>query len=149
MLLTEFSPVGITIALAFTRPRSTFLTMSPKLPHLIAGMTYHTPNSLDWEVQSPQSRRKILKARPDLYIALVQWDAGYKLPNVDYHNGEELLYIVDGTFVDQHRASGRGTLIRCEKGTNHQPSTPDGCTFLVVREITEEERERLVPKAKL
>ena len=123
--------------------------MASKLPAVIAGMTYNSSTSLDWEHQSPSSRRRILKSRPDLYIALVQWDAEFQLPNVDHHGGEELVYVVQGTFVDQHRTSGPGTLIRCEKGTSHRPSTPDGCTFIVMRDITEEEKTRLVLKAKL
>ena len=65
-------------------------------------------------------------------IVLVQYDAGYQLSRVDEHRSDEFLYIVSGTFVDQHRASGPGTFIRNERGSSHQPSSPDGCTFLAV-----------------
>jgi anti-sigma factor ChrR (cupin superfamily) len=123
--------------------------MASKLPQVIAGMAYLDDSTMDWEHQTPKSRRKILKGRSDLYISLVQWDAGFGLPVVDHHGGEELLYIVKGTFVDQNRESGPGTFIRCDAGTSHQPSTPDGCTFVIVREITEEERQRLLPQSKL
>jgi anti-sigma factor ChrR (cupin superfamily) len=123
--------------------------MTSKLPHIIAGMAYRDHATMDWEHQTPKSRRKILKSRPDLYLALIQWDAGFQLPAVDHHGGEELVYVVNGTFVDQHRESGPGTFIRCDPGTSHQPSTPDGCTFIVIRDITEAERQRLLPQSKL
>jgi anti-sigma factor ChrR (cupin superfamily) len=51
---------------------------------------------------------------------------------VDEHADDEYLYIVSGTFVDQHRASGTGTFVHNEPGSSHQPSSPDGCTFLAV-----------------
>jgi anti-sigma factor ChrR (cupin superfamily) len=123
--------------------------MTSKLPQIIAGMAYLDDTTMDWEHQTPKSRRKILKGRSDLYVALVQWDAGFGLPIVDHHGREELIYVVKGTFVDQHRASGPGTFIRCDPGTSHQPSTPDGCTFVIIRDITEEEQQRLLPKLKL
>ena len=92
--------------------------MAAKFPQIIDGMTYNDPNSLDWQQQTPKSRVKILKPDSGLYIALVQWDAGFQLPNRDHHDREELVYVVNGTFVDQHRASGPGTFIRCEAGTS-------------------------------
>jgi len=63
-------------------------------------------------------------------VLMVRWEPGYTLSFRDEHRHDELLYILEGTFVDQHRASGPGTFIHNEPGSWHQPHTPDGCTFL-------------------
>jgi anti-sigma factor ChrR (cupin superfamily) len=65
-------------------------------------------------------------------ITMVQYDAGYQLSRLDEHANDEYLYIVSRTFVDQHSASGPGTFVHNEPGSSHQPSSPDGCTFLAV-----------------
>jgi hypothetical protein len=61
---------------------------------------------------------------------------------------EEIVYVLQGTFTDQYRSSGPGTVIRGEPGRSHQPGTPDGVTFMVVRSLAPGERahrrERLV-----
>jgi hypothetical protein len=35
------------------------------------------------------------------------------------HGGEEIVYVLEGTFVDQYRSSGPGTVIRGEPGSSH------------------------------
>jgi anti-sigma factor ChrR (cupin superfamily) len=113
--------------------------------HPFPGMSYWDIDTIEWEQQTPQSRRKILRLEDDLYVAIVQWDAGFTLPAVDHHGGEETVYILTGTFVDQYRTSGAGSVIRGEAGSSHTPSTPDGVTFFAVRRLTEGERERIAP----
>jgi hypothetical protein len=56
----------------------------------------------------PASRRKILRLDDDLYVAMVQWDAGFELPGLDEHGGEEIVYLLQGTVTDQYRSSGAG-----------------------------------------
>ena len=63
---------------------------------------------------------------------LVQWDPGYRMGVVEHHEYDEHLYILAGTFVDHNRACGPGTYILNRAGSEHQCSTPDGCTFLEV-----------------
>lgn len=109
-------------------------------------MTYFAEEEIDWEIQTPKSRRKILRLEDDLYIAIVQWDAGFILPVLDYHGGEETVYILKGTFVDQFRTSGVGTIIRGDAGSSHRPFTPDGVTFIVTRTLVPGERQRIAPK---
>jgi hypothetical protein len=60
---------------------------------------------------------------------LVQWDAGYRMSVLERHSYDEHLYILSGTFVDERRACGPGTYILCRARSEHQCSTPDGCTF--------------------
>ena len=97
-------------------------------------MTYIDTDSVDWEPSEPGSRRRTLHTDDETgqKILMVQWDPGYTLSFRDEHHHDEFLYILSGTFVDQHRSSGAGTYIHNEPGSWHQPSTPDGCTFLAI-----------------
>jgi anti-sigma factor ChrR (cupin superfamily) len=112
-------------------------------PGLTPGMSYLAENDIEWETQTPASRRKILRLDDDLYVAIVQWDAGFELPGLDEHGGEEIVYVLQGTFVDQYRTSGPGSIIRGEPGSSHRPGTPDGVTFFVVRSLALGERARI------
>lgn len=97
-------------------------------------MTYVDTDATDWEPIEPGARYRTLHADKETgqRILMVQWDPGYTLSFRDEHRHDEFLYIVEGTFVDQHRSSGAGTFIHNEPGSWHQPTTPDGCTFLAV-----------------
>lgn len=75
--------------------------------------------------------------------AIVQWDAGFELPGLDEHGGEEIVYVLEGTFTDQYRSSRPGTVIRGAAGSSHRPGTPDGVTFMVVRSLAPGERARI------
>ena len=119
--------------------------MAAKKVDIPAMMSYFEENDMEWEQQTLMSRRKILRLEDDLYVALVQWDAGFTLPVLDVHGAEELVYVLSGTFVDQYRRSGKGTVIRGDPGSSHQPSTPDGVTFIVVRSLAPGERQRIAP----
>src|ERR1700734_1248310 len=112
-------------------------------PGLTPGMSYLAENDIEWETQTPASRRKILRLDDELYVAIVQWNAGFELPGLDEHGGEEIVYVLEGTFTDQYRSSGPGTVIRGEAGSSHRPGTPDGVTFMVVRSLAPGERDRI------
>ena len=96
-------------------------------------ITYGDSSALDWTEFRPGSR-KILAEDPQSgrFVMLVQWDAGYRMAEVEHHQHDEHLYILEGTFVDQNRASGPGTYIYNRAGSEHQAYTPDGCTFLEI-----------------
>jgi anti-sigma factor ChrR (cupin superfamily) len=117
--------------------------MTASEPVVTPGMSYVHEDDVEWEIQTPQSRRKVLRLEEHLYVAIVQWDPGFVLPADDQHGGEEIVYVLDGTFVDQYRTSGAGTIIRGEPGSSHRPGTPDGVTFMVVRTLAEGERARI------
>ena len=108
-------------------------------------MSYWDVAEIEWEQQTARSRRKILRLEDDLYVAIVQWDAGFTLPSVDEHGGEETVFVLDGTFVDQYRTSRSGSVIRGAAGSSHTPSTPDGVTFYVTRRLLPGEREKIAP----
>lgn len=97
-------------------------------------ITYVDTDALEWEEVAPGARRKTLfkDLATGQRTLLVRWEAGFQRPDVDRHPNGEYVYILNGTFVDQNGPSGPGTYIHYGPGTEHQPSTPDGCTFLVV-----------------
>jgi anti-sigma factor ChrR (cupin superfamily) len=114
------------------------------------GMSYTDASEVPWEELSPGSRRKVLRLDESLYVAISEWDPGFQLPFLDEHGAEELVYILKGTFVDQYRSSGPGTIIRAEPGSSHSPGTPDGVTFMTVRSLTPDEAAvRLAARARL
>lgn len=102
---------------------------TPIGPELIS---YLDAAQVDWVEIEPGARLRKLHSdkATGQRILIVQWDPGYTLSFRDEHRHDEFLYILSGTFVDQHRASGPGTYIHNEPGSWHQPHTPDGCTFL-------------------
>ena len=106
-------------------------------------MSYVAEGDIAWETHTPASRRKILLMDKDLYVAIVQWDAGFELPGLDEHGGEEIVYVLQGTITDQYRTSGAGAVIRGEAGSSHRPGTPDGVAFMVVRSLAPGERDRI------
>ena len=108
-------------------------------------MSYFQPDDIPWEEQGSLGRRKIIRLENDLYVALIQWDAGFKLGAVDYHGGEETVYVLDGTFNDGGPSCKPGSIIRGDAGSSHTPWTDDGVTFLVVRSLVPGEREKIVP----
>jgi hypothetical protein len=95
---------------------------------------YADSSGAEWQQTRPGSRRKVLHSDPTTgeLTMLVQWDAGYRMSILEHHRYDEHLYILSGTFVDEQRASGPGTYILCCAGSEHQASTPDGCTFLEI-----------------
>src|SRR6201994_4159905 len=112
-------------------------------PDLTPGMSYLAENDVEGETQPPATPRKTPRLDDDLFVAIVQWDAGFELPGLDEHGGEEIVYVLQGTFVDQYRTSGPGSIIRGEPGSSHRPGTPDGVTFFVVRSLAAGERARI------
>ena len=71
--------------------------MTTMEPQSTPGMSYLAEDDVEWEVQTPASRRKVLRLDDDLYVAIVQWNAGFELPGLDEHGGEEIVYVLEGT----------------------------------------------------
>ena len=82
----------------------------------------------------PGSRWKILYEDPGTCqrAILVEWDPGYRMGQVDYHESDEIIFVLSGTFVQNNRVSRPGTYIHQRAGSKHQAHTPDGCTFLEI-----------------
>ena len=109
-------------------------------PRYAPGMSYLAEGDIEWGTQTPATRRKILRLDDDLYVAIVQWDAGFELPGLDQHGGEEIVYVLEGEFTDQYRSSEAGTVIRGAASSSHRPGTRDSVTFMVLRSLAPGER---------
>jgi len=97
-------------------------------------ISYVDSSSVEWFQFRPGSRWKTLFVDPKTgqRAILVQWDAGYRMGEVDHHDRDEIVYVLSGTFVQNGRSSRPGTYIHHRAGSRHQASTPDGCTFLEI-----------------
>jgi quercetin dioxygenase-like cupin family protein len=97
-------------------------------------ISYVDSSSVEWFQFRPGSRWKTLFVDPKTgqRAILVQWDAGYRMGEVDHHDHDEIVYVLSGTFVQNGRSSRPGTYIHHRAGSRHQASTPDGCTFLEI-----------------
>lgn len=97
-------------------------------------ISYADSKAIEWQEFRAGSRRKILceDKRSGQLTMLVQWDPGYRMAEVEHHQFDEHLYILEGTFVDHNRQSGPGTYIYNRAGSEHQCYTVDGCTFIEI-----------------
>lgn len=99
-----------------------------------APITYVDSNQIEAFAFRPGSLWKILFEDPQTgqRAILVEWDAGYAMSKVDYHESDEIVFVLSGTFVQEGRTSGPGTYIHHRAGSSHQASTTNGCTFLEI-----------------
>jgi hypothetical protein len=74
-------------------------------------ISYVDSGSVDWFQFKPGSRWKTLFEDPKTgqRAILVQWDAGYRMGEVDHHERDEIVYVLSGTFVQNGRSSRRQT----------------------------------------
>lgn len=64
------------------------------------------------------------------HTALVRWAPGTRF-NRHRHFGGEEIFVVHGTFEDEHGSYPTGTWIRSPHMSEHQPFSLEGCTILV------------------
>jgi quercetin dioxygenase-like cupin family protein len=95
---------------------------------------YAESDAMEWQQFRPGSLRKVLRedTQSGQLTMLVQWDPGYRMAEMEHHEQDEHLYILQGTFVDQNRESGPGTYICNKVGSEHQAYTVGGCTFIEI-----------------
>lgn len=96
-------------------------------------ITYVDSAAIEWQQTKPSVRQKVLFQNPATgqKTLLVQLAPGYQAEPQQPHQCGEYLYILEGTFVDHNQASGPGTYIHNAPGSVHQPTSPEGCTFLL------------------
>lgn len=96
-------------------------------------ITYVDSNSLEWQELRPKVRQKVLFQNPETgqKTLLIQVDPGYEAAPAPAHEWGEYVYILEGTFVDHNQASPAGTYIHNRPGSVHQPTSPEGATFIV------------------
>lgn len=64
------------------------------------------------------------------HVALVKWEPGTRFVNHMHPGGEEI-FVVSGTFADEHGTYEAGTWIRNPPGSVHSPYSEEGCVIFV------------------
>ena len=63
-------------------------------------------------------------------VALVKWDAGTRFNKHGHSRGEEI-FVLSGTFAEEHGTYPKGTGIRNPAGSEHTPYSDEGCVIYV------------------
>lgn len=63
-------------------------------------------------------------------VALVRWQPGTQFTHHTHPGGEEI-YVIEGTFQDEHGSYPAGTWVRNPNGSPHTPFSDDGCLIYV------------------
>ena len=71
-----------------------------------------------------------LHAHPSENVALVRWAPGTKFAAHQHWGGEEI-FVIEGTFQDEHGDYPAGTWLRSPHGSQHNPWSDDGCLIYV------------------
>jgi anti-sigma factor ChrR (cupin superfamily) len=61
-------------------------------------------------------------------VYLIKWHAGKAFPRHIHRGGEEI-FILDGTYADEHGTYGQGTWVRAPVGSSHAPLPTEGALF--------------------
>ena len=63
-------------------------------------------------------------------VALVRWEPGTRFNRRVHHGGEEI-FVLEGTFQDEHGDYPKGTWIRSPHMSEHAPFSDEGCLIYV------------------
>ncbi|MEO0985541.1 MAG: cupin domain-containing protein, partial [Cyanobacteria bacterium J06639_14] len=63
-------------------------------------------------------------------VALVKWAPGTHFQTHRHWGGEEI-FVIDGTFADEHGVYPKGTWLRSPHGSIHTPFSDEGCLIYV------------------
>lgn len=93
----------------------------------------HTPD-LAWSASpSPGVRRRMLDrigAENAVATSIVEYAPGSRFPPHPHPGGEEL-FVLAGSFADEHGEHPEGTYLRNPPGSAHAPRSAQGCTLFV------------------
>ena len=67
-----------------------------------------------------------LHQTPRETVSLMRLEPGAKVARHNHEGGGEIL-VLDGTLEDEHGLYPKGTWLRNPTGSDHEPSSPDGC----------------------
>ncbi len=92
-------------------------------------------NALDWQPSpSPSVWRKRLyldgPVEDGCVTSIVRYDANSAFPEHDHPDGEEI-FVLDGTFSDEHGDYPAGSYLLNPEGFRHAPFSEDGCVLFV------------------
>jgi anti-sigma factor ChrR (cupin superfamily) len=103
---------------------------------------------LPWlDSPSPGVRRRLLERDGDEVAratSIVRYEPGCRFPRHRHGGGEEL-FVLEGTFSDEHGDYPAGTYLRNPVGSAHAPFSAGGCTLLVkLRQMHPEDQRQVV-----
>ncbi|MFM7119351.1 MAG: cupin domain-containing protein [Gammaproteobacteria bacterium] len=76
--------------------------------------------------------------------SIVRYAAGRSFPRHTHDLGEEI-FVLSGTFADEHGTYPAGTYLRNPPGSSHEPRTDDGCElFVKLRHLDADDHQRVV-----
>lgn len=90
--------------------------------------------SMDWETSEAdgvlRKRLERINAKPEAVTTIVRYQADSAFPAHQHIKGEEI-YVLEGTFSDNHGNYEAGSYLRNPAGTSHSPFSNQGCTIFV------------------
>lgn len=92
-------------------------------------------HALSWQPASGGQvwRKRLHRVGPQeggQVTSLVRYDPRARFAAHDHPDGEEI-FVLEGTFYDEHRASPAGTYLLHPEGFRHQPYSEEGCLLFV------------------
>jgi len=90
--------------------------------------------NMDWETSEAdgvlRKRLERIDAKPEPVTTIVRYQADSAFPAHQHIRGEEI-YVLEGTFSDNHGNYEAGSYLRNPAGTTHSPFSKQGCTIFV------------------
>ncbi|UYZ62327.1 cupin domain-containing protein [Hymenobacter weizhouensis] len=95
---------------------------------------FREAHAQQWEQVSEEVERTILRSQPGENRVLIKIGAGRAYPHHAHATPDEV-FVVDGVYVDPGVENGRpfgpGSYLYYPPGTEHNATSPSGCTILV------------------
>ena len=105
-------------------------------------------NALDWQ-SSPSAtvwRKRLYldgPAEAGMVTSIVRYDADSAFPEHDHPDGEEI-FVLGGTFSDEHGDYPAGSYLLNPEGFRHAPFSKDGCViFVKLRQYAGRDRQHI------
>jgi anti-sigma factor ChrR (cupin superfamily) len=90
--------------------------------------------SMDWETSEAdgvlRKRLERIDAKPELVTTIVRYETDSAFPAHQHIKGEEI-FVLEGTFSDNHGSYQAGSYLRNPAGSSHSPFSKEGCTIFV------------------
>lgn len=105
-------------------------------------------DNLSW-LESPSSgvtRRKLERIGEEVGRAtsIVRYEAGASFDS-HVHDGGEEIFVLSGTFEDEHGSYPQGTYVRNPIGSQHAPKSTEGCElFVKLHQFQKDDNQRVV-----
>jgi len=90
--------------------------------------------SMEWETSEAggvlRKRMERIDEKPEPVTTIVQYQADSAFPAHQHVKGEEI-FVLEGTFSDNHGNYAAGSYLRNPPGTSHSPYSEEGCIIFV------------------